>query len=138
MTFAVLLIAWCASLRFQFWVGVDERADRKFWLHGGVVEVEWEWCDAPMGWVRGSVKGFGLGVSWMPQWQVVRGTGPGNRCIYATIPLWIPALLCAVPGLAAWRSHLHWRRSERGCEGCRYSLTGLPPNSPCPECGPKA
>ena len=55
-------------------------------------------------------------------------------------PLWCPLLVCAMPVIAAWRLDILARRRERvgACPTCHYSLAGLAPNSPCPECGKKA
>mgnify|MGYP000989602022 CR=1 FL=1 len=39
---------------------------------------------------------------------------------------------------AAFATLLKRRRSLRGlCPTCRYDLRGLPPGTPCPECGPQ-
>src|SRR5579862_6423400 len=49
------------------------------------------------------------------------------------IPLW--TVLLPFAGTSLWvvvRSH---RATVGVCPHCRYNLSGLPPNSPCPECG---
>ena len=53
------------------------------------------------------------------------------------IPLWLPVAAALIITGTAWRlDHLACRRARIGlCPKCRYSRTGLPPNSPCPECG---
>jgi len=49
-------------------------------------------------------------------------------------PIWFPAAVLFSTGILLiprWR-----RRSRTGlCPTCNYNLSGLPPNSPCPECG---
>jgi len=61
--------------------------------------------------------------SWLPQHE------SGGLWI---IPFWIPiSALSAVHAALAW-----WTRpTGRRCEKCQYSLEGLAPNAPCPECG---
>lgn len=51
-----------------------------------------------------------------------------------SIPMWVPLALVALPTALAWRRHLR-RIPPDHCPRCRYNLAGLPPNSPCPECG---
>ena len=53
-----------------------------------------------------------------------------------TVPTWFIVLLAATPTAVLWRS---WWRKHRfrpgSCQSCGYSLTGLSPLAPCPECG---
>ncbi len=54
-----------------------------------------------------------------------------------TVPTWAVLLAVAAPtGLLWWRNLR--RRGANVCGGCGYSLTGLPPGKPCPECGERA
>ena len=56
---------------------------------------------------------------------------PGAQTFLLFVPFWIPSAFCAVGAVSAYR-----RRPRPGkCWSCRYSLRGIPPNSPCPECG---
>jgi hypothetical protein len=51
-------------------------------------------------------------------------------------PLWVPALLSAAAGAAAWRLDVRARRPGAPvvCPGCLYDRAGLAPSAPCPEC----
>lgn len=54
----------------------------------------------------------------------------------ANIGFWtaISAITMLLP--AAWRrTRAYWRRRRGNCEICGYSLVGVAPSSPCPECG---
>ena len=51
------------------------------------------------------------------------------------IPMWILLLLTTPLCLALWWPDLRRRIPPGHCPNCRYDLRGLPPNSPCPECG---
>jgi hypothetical protein len=56
--------------------------------------------------------------------------------LWVFIPLWLPLAFTAVPTTFAWRTHiLRRRRHLHLCPSCRYDLRGLPPGTPCPECG---
>ncbi len=52
-------------------------------------------------------------------------------------PTWLPASISLLITATAWRlDTLACRRANKHlCPKCNYTLTGLPPNSPCPECG---
>lgn len=53
------------------------------------------------------------------------------------IPYWIPTLLFATTSALLFRGGhraRRWKREGR-CSACGYALSGLPPASPCPECG---
>ena len=56
------------------------------------------------------------------------------------IPLWCPFLLLLVPTTIVWRLDLLASRRARAgrCPTCNYDRAGLPPGSPCPECGKPA
>lgn len=67
----------------------------------------------------------------------------GERGVYGiSFPAWFPLLLTGTFTALAWRADLLARRRALvgKCIACGYSLDGLPPNTPCPECGrnPKA
>lgn len=56
---------------------------------------------------------------------------PGaSREPYLFVPLWLVMLACFY---IAWRAIP--RRRKGACPSCGYPLAGLPPSSPCPECG---
>jgi len=53
------------------------------------------------------------------------------------IPMWLPALLFAVPAGLLWRTDIRAaRRSRSGsCPDCGYDRRGLATDAKCPECG---
>jgi len=48
------------------------------------------------------------------------------------VPVWVPLLLIVMLIACLW---CPIRPRKTGCKKCGYPLTGLPPASPCPECG---
>ncbi len=69
------------------------------------------------------------GLEW---WPGIASASGGAAYTEFVIPLWIPALVIAVPTLVYWRRS---RRHRAGyCKKCRYNLTGLT-EPRCPECG---
>ncbi len=67
--------------------------------------------------------------NWLPLIIPHADSGPYRLFV---LPLWIPALVIAVPTVFFWRRS---RRLAAGyCRKCRYNLTGLP-EPRCPECG---
>lgn len=67
----------------------------------------------------------------------------GEYVLSLTYGIWWPGFAAnsAIFGACAfgawrWASAVRRRRRDRClCAGCRYSLVGLPPDAPCPECG---
>ncbi len=53
------------------------------------------------------------------------------------VPFWSIAMALAVPTGVAWSLEFRKRRAVRTghCPTCNYALSGLPPDTPCPECG---
>ena len=64
--------------------------------------------------------------------------GPDSRGV--TIALWPIALLLWTPAALLLRSGIRARRRAMtgSCAKCSYSLAGLGPDAPCPECGKTA
>ena len=126
-------------LLFLAWIGT------KFWWiawrgQGGM------WFDIWEGALSGGDTGYafrsryiGLDVGlmgpepfrWWPAWKLW-STG-----WQFALPLWIPTVVVMVVAIIAWR--LDFMASSRArsgnCSKCNYSLSGLTPNTPCPECG---
>ena len=72
-------------------------------------------------------------------WNFHYENNPGFRQIY--IPLWSMFAIPAFPLAAAEllrRCALKRAHNPKPCPHCDYNLTGLAPNSPCPECGRKS
>jgi hypothetical protein len=64
--------------------------------------------------------------------RILLPSGSSSMCLLS-LPLWIPMSLSTIPTLLHFRRK--YRRGSLLCASCSYPLTGLPPNSPCPECG---
>lgn len=72
-------------------------------------------------------------LNWWFTWSTFSIPSAGTTLHVAAIPLWFLWLVAAVPTALAWRRRA---RVDPGvCPACNYSLAGIPPGSPCPECG---
>lgn len=103
-----------------------------------------------------SAIGIGRGAVWLvfdssprrlPDWDLLVGRAAwsedfcwwfGQSGIYGvgqlTLPLWIPALILAVPTAWLWLQD-HQRSRPGRCPTCGYDLRGLSNSAVCPECG---
>ncbi len=85
-----------------------------------------------------------VGWTWAPHLDVGNGPLPPRfafaHSLNLLLPLWIPFSLLSGP--TAWlflRDHRAARLAKQNaCPHCSYPLSGLPPQSPCPECGKSA
>lgn len=133
----MLCIASAAAMALSAWYRFGDTG-RPFYFSAecvrGAVHVAWFPTDP----VSGSRSGFGnpgwryavsdrFGVSWLP---TARFSGPIHE---VSVPLWAPLLLFATATLAC-RNSARRNRDPSQCR-CGYSLVGLPPGAPCPECG---
>jgi hypothetical protein len=75
----------------------------------------------PLPWLRPA-----LGSGWLPTAPRLIGF-PVNTAFYAGLSFGLTHAYLAVRRRS--------RRRKGECIGCRYDLDGLPPDSPCPECG---
>jgi len=71
-------------------------------------------------------------------WTYYRGRININETMF--VPLWFAIAPAALATLFAWRQDAMARRRRHGveCPKCGYDIRGLPPSSPCPECGTAA
>ncbi|CAG1010474.1 hypothetical protein PHYC_03858 [Phycisphaerales bacterium] len=65
--------------------------------------------------------------------DVILWTGDGNWSLW--IPLWYLAAVLGFLAAVLWTCRILARRKTGAFPACNYSLTGLAPGSPCPECG---
>jgi hypothetical protein len=97
--------------------------------------------DSPAAIARGHTLHLNGGIAISP---LDGSVGPGELRAIPFRPIWratIGDLAVQTAILAAawwsWKALRGWWRRARGlCKECAYNLRGLPPNAPCPECGP--
>ena len=74
---------------------------------------------------------------WLPK-RITTSPWPGIDAVL--VPLYIPFTLLALPTALLFhrdRRSVRWAIAGR-CRRCGYNLAGLPPTTPCPECGRRA
>ena len=72
------------------------------------------------------------------RWFPSVGTFPslsGRTLWHLDIPLWLPFAAFATLTFLSWRTHLRRKHAPHACPHCHYDLSGLAPQSACPECG---
>lgn len=81
----------------------------------------WAWSDSPH---------VNIAVGQLAWNSPALNLDPWNRSIL--VPLWLPLVFAAALTAFAW-----WPPGPRDgcCPSCSYSRAGLPPSTPCPECG---
>jgi hypothetical protein len=69
--------------------------------------------------------------NWRPLFQT------WESAFHIILPLWIPFVALAAPGVPLWTVHIRRRLRKRAgkCPMCAYDLKGLPEAAACPECG---
>lgn len=114
-------------------LGLDRGALTVQWRQAMARDSHWSWTAMKLSFFGGS-RPSAHGLEWLvPGVSNVRSFGKPERRI--SIPL---AYLFFCPlGISGIR-HLRKKDPSVLCDSCRYPLSGLPSNSPCPECGKKA
>ncbi|MFM9996191.1 MAG: hypothetical protein ACKVU4_10360 [Phycisphaerales bacterium] len=127
----LIAAAWVTSARYEILCRFDTRP-RKYTLHlecgvfnawGGI---EKAYAPARTSFRRKSRWDF-IPPRPLPRFAI------DSRGFGLTLPLWLPLVLTAVPGVWLWR--LDRRASPGCCAACGYDLAGLTPGAACPECG---
>ena len=93
--------------------------------------------------VPGGLSWYSNGVErlWVDRGRVVyleqTGIPPAVGYYFHSFPLWpLPVLCTSLLGIVIWRDRRRARLANPdACPRCSYSLAGLAPLSPCPECG---
>jgi hypothetical protein len=123
----VVLFVASASMRLAYWhssSGIEVYANSGF-IAAGV----WLPVESP-GW---SVDRERYAIQWWRfEWHVY-----SLEMWAIAFPIWLPLPLVLSATLGAWRLDTLARRRARSgkCPKCGYDRRGLPPSSPCPECG---
>ncbi|CAG0989021.1 hypothetical protein PHYC_02184 [Phycisphaerales bacterium] len=130
---ALSLLAFAASARWVAaagWDTIGETSGRIAWLLPGRIRLRWESnpARAPLffgaySWDRGDEQ-----FLWWGSYQM------GDGDFELELPLWMPAVACALPATVLWVRRVRSRRAGH-CTGCGYSLDGLRSGAACPECG---
>jgi hypothetical protein len=124
----LIFASWCASLKWD--MGVRTRRGALYKLSGGQAILA-----VPEESVPGSTRWFVSPCRIQAEWQPYFMNADFGKALL--LPLWIPCLLTLIPTSIAYRLDLLANRlaSAGGCPACGYSLKGISPGSPCPECG---
>lgn len=126
----LLLIAGIGSR--WYWCYYNRSQSGNIGIARGLLHVTWQgeyYYDPPD--QKWSVRRHEFPLKW---WWSGDFRKPGK---YISIPLWMPALLFAVPAAFMWRRDWIKRRraNTNRCAHCNYDRTGLPSDRACPECG---
>lgn len=128
---AVVLAAYAFTIRYTAIVLWGYNDDRAVQLSSGFISARWAFAGTP-----GKFESHLYDRKRPFYWGVQAHRLPWSTNAYGVdISLWCPTLVLAVPKEMLWRSHRQYRKTEKPCPTCNYSLRGLPAGTPCPECG---
>lgn len=126
----LILLTIAGKWNYLFWLSGD---GDQIYLGRGFFAVDTGGVKRERGWYFGQFK--------YDTFMILRFTWHSQReGITMRIPLWFPAIISGgVSGVVWRRDRTAMKRLRAGCcVGCGYDRTGIPTESPCPECSTTA